>query len=318
MCNFQTFFTYWDTLIKQWYKNPDEVIKGNVYLSKFGDPASSPLYQGDAGDFYKYRPEPYLGDPENCCAVMLNLNPGFGVPAGVDEKTHPDYKLQHCDAADKIHYDEKRFIPYLAGEFVEDPETCVKSREDIPGGVFWWNGTYNSKENRCTGGRIDYIHHLYCLYFGTKPDRLPFVLEICPWHSQSLNLGYIFPNGVPTDPNDQLIKVINDNVISPALLATKENNTLPFVICIGNVVKELADVLTLETKPEWCWNENSGMKQWPVRKDGKRVKRTYTLYHRDGCYLLNISAPGSNKPPGKGPFQSEIEPEILDYIKSII
>ena len=33
MCNFKAFFNYWDTLIEEWYKDPDKVIKKNVYLS---------------------------------------------------------------------------------------------------------------------------------------------------------------------------------------------------------------------------------------------------------------------------------------------
>lgn len=36
-CNFKAFFNYWDTLIEEWYKDPDKVIKKNVYLSKFDD-----------------------------------------------------------------------------------------------------------------------------------------------------------------------------------------------------------------------------------------------------------------------------------------
>ena len=318
MYDFTSFFNYWDRLIEDWSNNPGKTISSDVYLSKYTPSSASPLYRGRGFDYYKYRPEPYLGNPDNCCAVMLNLNPGFGIPTDADEKLHPDYRLQHCEAVDKIHYDAKGFVPYLAGEFVNDPQHCVKSRADIPGGVFWWNGTYNRNIKKCTGGRIDYIHHLYNLYFGTQPDKLPFVLELCPWHSYNFSLRHIFPQGIPDDSRDELVRTINDYVITPALQATKGSSVLPFVICIGSAVKELAKVLNLETKPEWCWSEDSGMEKWPVRKDGKKVVRSYTLYHRDGCYLLNISAPGSNKPPGKGTFQTDIEPAIVKYIGSIV
>ncbi len=322
MYNFQEFFNYWNTLIKDWHVAPDKEIRKNVYLSKFSNPTSSPLYQGYVGhkliDFYKYRPEPYLGDPENCCAVMLNLNPGFGIPPSVEEYTHPDYKLQHCEAKDKIHYDAKGFVPYLSGQFVADPKECVKTRDDIPSGVFWWNGSYNKKLQTCTGGRIDYIHHLYNLYFGKTPNNLPFVLEVCPWRSYNFKLTHIFPEGIPENNNDKLVDVIDKYVITPALQATKGKSTLPFVICIGSAVKNLAKILNLETKPEWCWNGNKGIVQWPTHGNGQSIERTYTLYRRDDCYLLNIYAPGSNKPPGKGTFQKEIEPRIIENIKSII
>lgn len=331
MNDFLDFYRYWDGLVEDWSEDPETTIRDNVYLSKYQNPEKSPLYKDESSGFeyYKYLPEAYFGDPENCCAVILNLNPGFGISSKKTETEHPDYKLLHieCSEDERLEYDRKRFVPYLAGKFVDDAKRLVRKNRKVPGGVFWWYGTYNKQAQKCTGGRIDYIHHLYRLYFGKDktPDRLPLGLEICPWRSYSFSMSHIFPDGIPTSPDDDLVKTINDYVLVPALLATKGKDTLPFVICIGSVIKELHNVLGLKVVAAWDntnWMNSGMFPFWPKRLNDRDevedVVRTYTLYEKDGCYLLNTYAPGSNKPPKKETFQVMVEPAIVEYIRNLI
>ncbi len=319
---FEDFYRYWNQMLEDWQNDPEKTFRTNVFLSKVNNVSKNHLYRkvinGKIFDLYKYRPEPYLGKPDDCCAVILNLNPGFGVSPYLTESSQADYKLQHYDAKDKIEYDAKEFVPYLNGKFVQTPSEIAKDNPAIPNGVFWWYGTYKKSAGRCTGGRIDYIHHMYELYFEKLPKNLPFALEICPWRSYDFNLNYIFPGGVPEDPNDDLIRVINDYVLAPALNATMRDGVLPFVLCIGSAITKLKDVLGLIEVKEW--NQDCNDPDWPkkINKDNQveNVVRSYKLFQKEGKYLLNIFAPGSNKPPCKDSFK-RIEGKILEEFKLI-
>lgn len=325
---FDKFIKHWNNFIEAWKKAPYDVVKNDVYFSKYGENREkSPLYQGTINnqtfDFYKYCPEPYLGNPENCCAVILNLNPGFGVSG--EEKSHPDYKLQHWDyvKSNSTRYSERalKFDPYLSGEYINSGrKNITKKSKNIPGGVFWWYGYYNNSWHE---GRVGYVNGLYKTWFGQQPDKLPFALEICPWHSHNFNLSHIFLSQArrKTEQND-LIQAIKRYVLEPALEATAGTNVLPFVICIGQAITELSELLGLDEVKECRWNEkeHDGC-DWPSNNN-RSIRRTYQLY-RYNCngkwrYLLNTYAPGSNRPPRKDAFQNKVEPHIIDKIKNYI
>lgn len=115
-----------------------------------------------------------------------------------------------------------------------------------------------------------------------------------------------------------MVNEINNYIITPALAATKGDGVLPFVICIGKTITDLCDLFGLNHIDECIWNQDNQSEndKWPT-KDGKKVNRTYQLYERDGLYLLNIFAPGGNKPPSIE-FQNSIEEAIIDKIMSYI
>ena len=115
-----------------------------------------------------------------------------------------------------------------------------------------------------------------------------------------------------------MIKAINDYVIEPALQATKSEGVLPFVICIGKPISELCDVLGLKPVLNAKWDNESPIEGWPDDNNNRAVNRTYQLYEKNGMYLLNTYAPGSNKPPCADTFQQEVEPKIIAKLKDII
>lgn len=334
MDTFENFIKHWDDLIEEWKESPETTIKKDKYLTKFSvdNKAKSKLYKGEIGDkefeFYKYLPEAYLGDPRNCCAVILNLNPGFGISPTDDIKNHPDYKLQHHD----FHKDNRNkysvgalaFTPYLDINLIQDIENGDTDIKDVPGGLHWWRGKYDRNANIWYGGRVDYIKHLYKLYFDKETNILPFALEICPWHSHKFNLGYIITARMKNKDND-LVKYIRDNIINPAVQATANKKVLPFVICIGKAITELSKCLGLKEVVGFRWENGyrngSGIDNWP-KEDNRPLNRTYQLYeyklNEETYYLLNTYAPGSNKTPGRDTFQLGVEKQIIDAIKTYI
>ena len=91
-------------------------------------------------------PEFFLGDPDSCSAVILNLNPGT--------------------ADQGFHY--SRFNDY----------DYSKNAKEFPlgdSGSEWWFGKNG------TGGRNAWINNL----IGNDKGLKPFALEICPLHSKS-------------------------------------------------------------------------------------------------------------------------------------
>lgn len=325
MYDFNNFISHWDNLYKDWKEAPETTIKGNVYLSKYSNnPEKSPLYGKDERSefqIFRYRPEPYLGDPMDCCAVILNLNPGFGISFDEENITeHPDYKLQYVDNCCDESYSctALKFEPYLAGDIVNGEQNKIaKGCSNIPGGVLWWYGKYDAQIGKCIGGRIDYVKNLYQRWFNNPPNKLPFAVELCPWHSHNFQTSYIF-NRKNKHIGSDLVNEINDYIITPALEATKGDGVLPFVICIGKAITDLCDLFGLKRVDGCIWNQDNQSKNdnWPT-KDGKKVNRTYQLYERDGLYLLNIFAPGGNKPPSIE-FQNSIEAAIIDKIRYYI
>lgn len=292
-----------------------------------------------------YSPEPFLGDVNNCCAVMLNLNPGSGMcPSG-----SADFNLQHINSTDpngralqnthNVVRDITEFKPYLNDtarnniDYYRGPHIC-------PGSI-WWRGSW--KGGSISGGRVDYLDRWYEIYYGTNivcssnssnptanshtafvNNIRPLALEICPWHSKQFALSHIFTskdlkaldNGTPLSTNGQiLVNVIIERVIDPALKATRSRkDTLPFVIAVGKPFVTLSKAVGLTVMQ--TWDESSGIPLWPV-SDGRNVKRTYTLYRKniDGqyYYLLVTWSPGSNHAPHKD-FRSVEEQVIKPYI----
>lgn len=341
----EKFIEHWDNLIDRWKKDSEDTIGRDVYFSKYrGNEEKSKLYINNSFsenvEFYKYLPEPYLGDPNNCCAVMLNLNPGFGIDLDVCKddsrlREHPDYKFQHHDnwknETKKYSDFALKFEPYLSDNIINGNQSEIKNGGKHPGGVYWWYGTYDDRSKKCTGGRIDYIEHLYNLWFGENKfklqERKPFALELCPWHSHKFGLSDIITKKMKTKDND-LVRALKKYVLEPALMATQGNDVLPFVICIGKAITELCDVLDLK-RVECCKWENGkkgdvNIDNWPIndKNDKQLVQRTYQLYeceiNGNRYFLLNTYAPGSNKTPAKETFQIGVEDEIIKSIQKYI
>lgn len=142
---FKQFYADCNQRFNDWKSDPKNYAKNNVYIAASGQEKSF-FYENNQ---YEYMPEFFLGDPDCCSAVILNLNPGT--------------------ADSGFHYKDQRFNNYnYSVEAMKFPLGASGSK--------WWFGA-NGKE-----GRNAWINNL----IGNGDwDLKPFALEICPLHSKS-------------------------------------------------------------------------------------------------------------------------------------
>lgn len=280
-----------NTLISEWYKNPKQCAENNIYFQNYSKTTRkknngieySPLYSnGDSIKYYKYRPEPYLGDPYNCSIVMLNLNPGFGSEDG-DKPLHWKDGVLVNEKICTNYYDYARVFPYIQ----ENDNRHVGAKK-------WWRP------------RKVWLNNFVEKVTNIKTTLAPFTIELCPWHSKSWkDLKY--------KEDEYLKNYILNYVIIPAIIAAK-NAQVKFPVCIGKSFETILPLLGFEI--EKYWNQDSGLKNWPISK-GRKMQRTYQLFKNNkNEYILNIWAPGSNKIPSQS--FSDVEKFIISKIKDII
>lgn len=136
------FFEQSDRFIQEWSKSPQECALNSVYLKASGEEKSFLYSDKD------YMPEPFLGNPERCSAVMLNLN-----PAAPMDKFH------------KGHGYAKQII----SDGYSERAKGWKIFEEKDGGFVWW------------AKRENWLNRI----IGNEDTTLkPFAIEICPWHSK--------------------------------------------------------------------------------------------------------------------------------------
>lgn len=278
-------------LISEWYKNPKQCVENNVYFLNYskttkkknkGIEHSSLYSNGDGIEYYKYRPEPYLGDPYNCSIVMLNLNPGFGGECG-DKPLHWKDGILVTDKICQDYYSYAKEFSYIKNN---------DNRHE--GAKKWWKP------------RKVWLDNFVEKTTNIKTTLAPFAIELCPWHSKSWkDLKY--------KEDEYLKNYILTYVITPAIIAAK-NAQIKFPICIGKSFEIILPLLGFEIKK--YWNQDSGLKNWPTSK-GRKMQRTYQLFKNNkNEYILNIWAPGSNKTPSQS--FSDVEKFIISKIKDII
>lgn len=140
---FTKFFNDCDTFLEAWLNNPATMAN------------SSPFFQNSTSFLwsqYKYMPEPFLGNPYDCSAVILNLNPG---------NAEQDYHCSHSRAQAIV----KKGYSQFAKDFSIFPQNA--------GGYIWWFG------RKGNSGRNKWISRF------TGSDKKPFAIDLCPWHSKS-------------------------------------------------------------------------------------------------------------------------------------
>lgn len=286
-----------NTLISEWYEDPRQCAEKNVYFQNYSKTTRkknkgiehSPLYSnGDSIEYYKYRPEPYLGDPYNCSIVMLNLNPGFGGEDG-DKPLHWKDGVLVDDKICKNYYYYAKVFPYIQ----EDDNRHEGAKK-------WWQPR-----------KVWLDNFVEKVVGGIKASSAPFAIELCPWHSKSWkDLKY--------KEDEYLKNYILSYVIAPAIEAAK-GAQVKFPVCIGKSFEIILDLLHF-VKTNYVWNTQSPatLEVWPSDpNDGHKIQRTYQLLKNDkNEYILNIWAPGSNKVPSEK-FEN-VEKIIMEEIKKII
>lgn len=148
----RSFYNRCDTLIKDWLKN--DFDKTSTYQN---DPFLSEQKKPNRGllkpEYIELMPEPFFGDPDNNLAVILNLNPGYGLD---DKKSIGKSKVKNklCQGYSAF----AKNNPYLSN--------C----NFHPNAYNWWKKRYD---------------WLKTLLGYNEDDRKPFTLEFCPWHSSN-------------------------------------------------------------------------------------------------------------------------------------
>ncbi|MBO5750647.1 MAG: hypothetical protein J6R36_06860 [Bacteroidaceae bacterium] len=142
---FKQFYADCNQRFNDWKSAPVNYAKNNVYIAASGQ-GKSFFYKDNQ---HEYMPEFFLGNPDCCSAVILNLNPGI------------------ADLG--FHYKDSRFNNY----------NYSAEAQKFPlgdSGRIWWFGANGKK------GRNAWINNLIG---NDNWDLKPFALEICPLHSKS-------------------------------------------------------------------------------------------------------------------------------------
>ena len=266
-----------DKLIKDWMSNDfpnTDTYKNDPFLTVQKKPNDGLLKP----EYIDLMPEPFFGNPEDeNLAVILNLNPGYG-------PNNKDY-IGKNKVKDRLNQGYSIFAktnPYLTDD------------EFHPDAYDWWQK------------RLCWLQDLE----GHKSDKLPFVMELCPWHSHKWGDARI--NHFSQEQKDYIEK----NVLLPAAYGAKRSK-LGFIISIGKVYTKLYENLDFECQKEW--GPNSGTNEWPISSKTRKPKHVYFAYYNrmiDGetIKVLSVWLRGSNKTPCKD-FLG-IEKDIIEYIKT--
>lgn len=266
----QNFIEHNNKLVKEWMDNPSDSCSHHIYFQPDCTPAESLSKYG--------MPEPYLGNPFDCSAVIVNINPG-----GVIDCNNWNARGKSSNFINKYltsgsYESYARAFPYL-----------TLPKEELT--TNWWES------------RKEWIEH-----FSSKKDSLPFAIELCPWHSMKWK-GMVY--------KDKNLKAyINQYVIRPAGEAIK-NSGLPFGLAVGKPIVMALEELGFQKKNEWTWETNT-LQHWPDKAKGKVIKRCYAFlsHEESNVSFLCTWAQGGNKAPGMG-FR-KTEKEICEIIKSDI
>ena len=265
----QKWLDEWDATIKIWDLN-SRALSG--LLSPFSGMVNSSKLSSD------FLPEPYYGAPDNCSAVVLNINPGS---SSIHEATKLWYH-RSC-SRHKLIYDfvNRYSSKYSSFQLVYSPFVAPNW---VPG-VQWW------KDNR-----IEFIENVVKLYYLHKHNVIiseraanPFALELCPLHSKDISGINFSQKGLRT--------TYLSNVITPAVHILKTSN-LPFGLGFSSTIcnifksKECGEFHVVKTWQDGEEFAPSGPKtsiyNWPKDKNGNCKKRTYQLVRSDSFESLGF------------------------------
>lgn len=236
-------------------------------------------------------PEPFWGDPDNCLAAIINLNPGFGD----DDKDYIGKK-----ATSKCHLFSSGFLefakanPYFTHAWFH------------PAATSWW------------AKRLSWLHKvLEC----QGSWRLPFMTELCPWHSAKWGEAKI---DFSTYKPDYVL-----NVLDAAAYAANMAGTPIFAIGkAGDIYKNyLGDPVQSwgpeDNKLDTLRKYSKEPLEWPRKKkkgedDESDINVSFDYYKSElngrEIKLLNIWMLGSNHTPSDAFLP--IERVILKYIEN--
>lgn len=260
----------WDNKITEWYKSPNLFFDNHV---------SPEVYKLKSKGKYKlqpeFLPEPYIGDPYKCSAVVINKNPG-----------NPHMDLQHFEkgrfiVTNKAHTSYSKFafpFPYLS------------DTENENNGSKWWNK------------RINWIN----LLLGKESTNKPFALELCPWHSQLFGKANI-------KSINKFAHQVNNEVFNIAEAASVNAN-LKMILTVGSLFTDIFNELSFREViaiNHTNFKEHN-INNWPISKKTKKPTQVYfsIWQSKSGINYFNFrSGSNYNSPPAK--HWQEVQKQVI-------
>lgn len=270
------FIKNWDSQIKEWFL---KVNKTDVYIKYLSGFQTTEML------------EPYWGTPK-CSIAILNLNPGFD-----RNRTHEQEEMFNA-IMDLIK--EKGYSP-IALQFPYYQHNKELEKNGL-GMFIGYNGT------KWWQSRRPWIEHIIKATDKNVGDRLPFALELCPWHSINWNSKQF----IDSLKEQEFKNHIEANVISIFEEAIF-NSKCKIGICIGKSFGKILETYGYFniTNTYYPHSNDDGIQLIPS------VKRYYRIYKKGETIILNTWHKGGNRIPNVK-FWDREEKLIANVIKSII
>ena len=280
--NWKDFFEQSDRFIQEWSESPEECARNSVYLQEASGGEKSFLYEDK-----DFMPEPFLGNPERCSAVMLTLNPAAPM--------------------DKFRVDKNYAKKIISDGYSERAQKWTIFEEN-DGGFIWW------------AKRENWLNRI----LGNEDTTLkPFAIDICPWHSKSWG-GLNYENELVEEIKKNVLapafNAVKNSLIPFAIaigkdfydvLTIKDENNEPY---LGFTQKECVVA--------GCYNkqaEDLRVIKWPKNKNKEPVNKAFAIFENDNKdRILCIWCPdgGSNQPPQSG-FDELVQNFVKKYKNNI-
>lgn len=180
----------WNTFFNNWLNNPQETFNNDFLAQQHTGKGKKELLPN-------YLPQPYLGNPKECSAITLNLNPG----TPIDSRSFPNGVLV------KKLMSKDNYCTY-ASEFPQLKTKKISS--------FWKR-------------QINWINQIGQNRFELD-GLLPFAIELCHWHSAQWK-EFDYPNAeiknyLKENVFDVIDAVIGNATIKTVLSIGKTYNTI--------------------------------------------------------------------------------------------
>lgn len=272
----KTFIDYWDEVIREWTKGDGSVKDVPQTERVWFDKTKTNLIS-------EYMPEPYIGDPENCSAVVINYNPGGDDIAKKDAYCHISQVAVEGSMPNIMgnRYRELALdLPWLKPS--EQRPAFINER---------MQPTINWLENR-----KKWVDELLDQASDSEKAKMPFFIDICGWHSKNWK-GVRFKSNSRYDATP-LIDYLKQHIL-PVLMYAIPKSQLGIGLCVG---KQFAEVILPAL----------GFKAITDPEQPKPEKHRYfQAFENKGVKILCTWSWGSNKCPAEKEYKKDEKDLIL-------
>ena len=282
--NIKDYLDHWDLFFEEWVKDKEGCFENDPIWS-----SENRRGKGDKKLDFQVLPQPYLGDIKNHSVITLNLNPSRYSKSKEYKKFEKEIKPIFDKAKDYYTY---------AKEF---PTYDIKFWQNQ---AKWIDRIFQNLDNQLDMNDSEKIR--------------PFAIEICPWGSKAFQK-------LDIDDMSEIVEYMDKHVFD-IIKKANEYSKLKIVLSVGKAYydifkkSEFQKLEEISSKPfekEFKFssdNDNTYLKclsqsenkkfidekiskipyNWPI----KFVKRSFSIWEKDGILYFNTYASGSNSPPG--------------------